>query len=99
MSILVQNLSDLLKLLIQSFNLSSTFPALIFVILVQLYIVPLLPEKSPLHLLQSWCDVGSIGAAIILVALISYLLTVVNRPLIRFFEGYWLQNQWPFNSW
>jgi hypothetical protein len=99
MSVLVQNLSDFLKLLIQSFNLSSSFPALVFVILVQLYIVPLLPEESPLRLLQSWRDVGSVGACVVLVALISYLLTVVNRPLIRFFEGYWFQDQWPFNAW
>ena len=97
MSVLVQNLGDFLKLLVQAFNLSSTFPALIFVILVQLYIRPLLPEASPLRIDEIWNTSARVGATVISVALIAYLLDAANLLIIRLFEGYWFLDQFPLN--
>ena len=96
MSVLVQNLGDFLKLLVQAFNLSSTFPALIFVILAQLYVLPLLPKDSLLGLLdEMWNTTTKTGGTIVVTALIAYLLDAANLWVIRLFEGYWLMDKWP----
>ena len=98
MSVLVQNLGDFLKLLVQAFNLSSTFPALIFVILAQLYVLPLLPKDSLLGLLdEMWNTTTKTGGTIVVTALIAYLLDAANLWVIRLFEGYWLMDKWPLD--
>lgn len=98
MTTLVQNLSDFLKVLIQAFNFSSTFPALVFVILSRLYLLPSLPESSSLRVDIRWDDGTLTIVSILLVALIAYFLDAANLAIIRFFEGYWFKNQFPFDE-
>ena len=96
-SALVKNLSDFLKLLVQAFNLSSSFPALIFVVLTQLYVLPLLPEGSPLRIDKVGDVTIKAGITVICVALIAYLLDAANLQIIRLFEGYWFTDRFPLN--
>ena len=97
MSVLVKNLGDFLKLLVQAFNLSSIFPALIFVILVQLYVLPLLSQDSLLGIDKMWDATTKTGIHIILVVFIAYLLDAANLQIIGIFEGYGLSHLFPLN--
>jgi hypothetical protein len=98
-SAIVKNLSDFFKLLVQSFNLSNTFPALVLVILTRLFVWPSLAERTALQPPASWDGVSSAGTIALLVMLLAYVLDAANRPIIRLFEGYWFRDQWPFNRW
>ena len=91
MSTLVQSLSDFLNVLIQAFNFSSTFPALIFVLLSRLYLLPLFPEDWPVRIDRAADGATQALVTIILVALIAYFLDAANLSIIRFFEGYSLE--------
>ncbi len=45
MTVLVKTLGDFLNLLVQAFNLSATFPALLFVLLTRWHVLPLLSQR------------------------------------------------------
>lgn len=95
MSTLMQSLSDFLNVLIQAFNFSSSFPALVFVLLSRLYVLPLFPENWPIRIDKIGDGATQALVTIILVALIAYFLDAANLSIIRFFEGYWFTNQYP----
>lgn len=99
MSALVQNLGDFLKLVIQAFNFSSSFPSGVFVTLVYLYLLPLLSPTSPLRIDLIEDPFLRGGLLLVQVALIAYFLDAANLPLIRLFEGYPIRGQYPFNRW
>lgn len=96
MTVLVQSISDFFKLMIQGFNLSTIFPAFIFVGLIDLYILPKLPANSLFPNLQNDQMGSKIGLTIILVGVIAYLLDAANFQIIRLFEGFWFRNWFPF---
>lgn len=87
MSVLVKNFSDFFKILVQSFNLSSTFPATILVLLLRMLILQI-PDSVPLKTIERIEVAVQTGGALLAIALISYLLDAANIPIIRFFEGY-----------
>jgi hypothetical protein len=95
MSALIQNLSDFFKLLIESFNLSTTFPALIFVVLVQLFVLPLLPNDLLPRSDEMSIVTTQLSLTIISVGFIAYLLDAANLQIIRLFEGYWFLDAFP----
>lgn len=86
MSVLVKNLGDLFKLILQAFNLSSIFPALVFVTVFHIFLFPILQE----HLLQDYSSSApaQILATLLFVTLVAYFLDAINYTLIRFLEGY-----------
>lgn len=97
MTTLVKSLGDFLNLLVQAFNLSSIFPAFVFVILLQLYVLPVLPEDSPLYLVETMDISAQTGVTVILVVLLAYLLDAANMNIIRLLEGYYFSDQFPFD--
>jgi len=98
MSVLVKNLGEFLNLLVQAFNLSSTFPALVFVLLLRLHALSLLPDNSPLRTLGAADSASTLAAAAVVVALLAYLLDAANLYIVRFLEGYPLSKYPPFSK-
>lgn len=98
MTTIVKSLGDFINLVAQTFNLSTLFPAFLFVILLQMFLLPLLPADSPLQILALTNGDGlPIGANLTLVALLAYLLDAANLSLIRLFEGYPVRKFFPFD--
>jgi hypothetical protein len=95
MSYVVQNLGDFIKVLLQTFNFSATFPGLVLIVLIQQFILPAIPHASVLrmnNLTEVFASpVGTLACA----ALIGYVLDATNLRLIRFFEGYWVPHWGP----
>ena len=87
MSVLVQNLSDFFKLLIQAFNLSAILPAIIFNTLVLVFLIPIAPES--LQFYKNWSPTVQLTGLTISVSVIAYILDAVNYTLIRLLEGYY----------
>ncbi len=85
MSVLVQNLGDFLKVLIQSFNLSTMFPAVLFVVLIYLLVLPIVPIGTPIRQSEFWATLNTTPVAAVFVVLIAYLLDAANYKIIRFF--------------
>lgn len=98
MTTIVKSLGDFVNLVAQTFNLSTLFPAFLFVILLQIFLLPLLPADSPFQRLAlTNGDSLPIGLNLTLVALLAYLLDAANLSLIRLFEGYPLRRLFPFD--
>lgn len=97
MPVLMQSLGDFFKLTIEAFSLSSIFPSIIFVMLLRQCIFPLFQDGPALLLGASGDETLSFFLTAIFVALVAYLLDAANMQIIRLFEGYWFQDQFPFN--
>jgi len=98
MTTIVKSLGDLVNLIAQTFNLSTLFPALLLVILIQMFLLPILPADSLYRFLDINGENGlQIWLNLILVALLAYLLDAANLSLIRLFEGYPLRGVFPFD--
>jgi hypothetical protein len=98
MSALVQNFSDFIKVLLQAFNFSSTFPGLLLVFLVQQFILPMVPHDSPLRQNDFFAVFTSPLGTLTCAAFLGYLLDAMNLRIIRLFEGYWVP-QWAPLGW
>lgn len=113
MTMVVKSLGDFINLIVQTFNLSTLFPALVFLILLQMFVLPLLPADSPLQIIAiverattglQWVKIVDeavfrLFANILLIVLLAYLLDATNLKIIRFFEGYPLLRFFPFDQW
>ncbi|MBC7227468.1 MAG: hypothetical protein H5T61_09555 [Thermoflexales bacterium] len=98
MTTIVKSLGDFVNLVAQTFNLSTLFPAFVFIALLQMFLLPLLPADSPFQALALTNDDGwPVALNLILVALLAYLLDAANISLIRLFEGYPLRRCFPFD--
>jgi hypothetical protein len=97
-STIVSNLSELVALLVQSFNLSALFPSFAFALLNFLFVFPMLKDSvlsARFSTLSETVQVLVWGTFIVGTA---YLLTALNNLIIRIFEGYPLIDQFPFNQ-
>ncbi len=98
MTTIVKSLGDFVNLVAQTFNLSTLFPAFLFVVLLQMFLLPLLPADSPFRILELTNGDGlPMGLNLTLVALLAYLLDAANLSLIRLFEGYPVRKLFPFD--
>jgi hypothetical protein len=97
MSTLVSSLSELIALLVQSFNLSAVLPSFAFVLMNYLFVRPML-RNTAFYAIFADLDksVKTIVLATVIVGL-AYLLTAINLLIIRWVEGYPLIDQFPVN--
>jgi hypothetical protein len=99
MSVLVDSFGEFLQLMFNAFNLSTSFPALILVLLIQIFLLPVLPQDNPFaHAYESLGDFGKVSMSLVITAIIAYVLDAANSYIIKFFEGYWFRSSFPF-SW
>lgn len=92
MSVLVKTLSDIIALLLQALRLSVVLPAIVIVGLNTAFVWPMFEGTN---LFAGLTKNGSAFPQLLIlglmVLLIAYFLSVLNIPIIRFFEGYtWL---------
>jgi hypothetical protein len=91
LSTLSTTISNLISLFLQSLRFSALFPALCFVIFNQWILLPLLRphiSEDTLKMVQqpTWTLLFTIW--------VGYTLTVLNIPIIRFYEGYPYRETW-----
>lgn len=93
MTVFIKTLSDLVALFLQSLRLSVSLPATVFVGLNLALVMPSF-ERTWLYQQLGFDDNDTPVVFVLLFAiiLVSYILTVLNIPIIRFFEGYPLLN-------
>jgi len=97
MTPLVKSIGDFINTMIQTFNLSVIFPSVIFIVLFQYFIIPTIPDNSHIVITLKLIDKGSLaGLGIISIIFLSYILDASNFVIIRFYEGYYFTNQFPF---
>ncbi len=99
MSALIGSVSELLTLLVQSFNLSAVFPALVFMLLNYLFVFPKLKDTVLYTRFARYDQPVQILLWVVLTVGLAYFLTSVNTLIIRWFEGYPLIHQFPFDKW
>jgi hypothetical protein len=88
MKALSTTISHLVSLLGQSFQLSAIFPSLVFIALNVIFVPPLLPEQGMIAELSN-LELSSKALLALAVAVLSgYALSILNIPIIRFYEGY-----------
>lgn len=79
--------------------LGTFLPVIIFVILLQIFVIPLFPSEitflKPLEALDTQWQVFALS---ILAIILSSLLYNLNIPIIRFYEGYSWEKSW-FGKW
>lgn len=95
---IVKNVGEFFSVLVQAFNLSAIFPALILVLFTQAHVLSLLPEGAPWRSALNLNRPSVIASTALAVALIAYLLDAANLKIIRLFEGYSL-SRFPLFSW
>jgi hypothetical protein len=99
MTALVQNLADFIKVVLQSLNLSTIFPAFAFMVLLRVFVIPLIPiEYLPLPYRQADTFVRTLFELMTL-GFVAYLLDAANLSIIRLLEGYPLRHYPPFRNW
>lgn len=98
MTTIVKSLGDFVNLLVQTFNLSTLFPATIFMVLMQMFVLPIVSTDSPLRFIEMVeGDNARLGINLVLIVLLAYVLDAANSNLIRLFEGYPLMRHFPFD--
>ncbi len=98
MQTIVKSLGEFLSLLVQAFNLSAIFPALVFLALLHQSVLRLLIPGYDLTFLEILSDGGMLATVVIFVVLIAYFLDAANLVIIRLFEGYPLTRFFPFDG-
>jgi len=96
MSTFISSLSELAALIFQSFRLPMLLPAIAFVLAQAAVVLPGLKDKPLGRIYYAHDPQSQSLLLIILVAFVTYLLTVLNHSIIRFLEGYTLPQQVPF---
>ena len=86
--------SDVIGFLAQSFKLAAVFPAFVFVFLNEILILPHLPQKGLVAQVATHDLSGKLVIAAVCSLLLGYILSIVNIPLIRLFEGYPWRATW-----
>ncbi len=96
---MVSSLSELIALLVQSFNLSALLPSFLFVLFNYVFVRPYLRE---LPFYQTFVSNDPALPVLILITVtvaLGYLLNAANTQFVRWFEGYPLLDQYPLNQW
>jgi len=91
----ITSLSELVALIFQTFRPPALLPAMMFVLANEILVLPNLKGTSIGILFYSRDQSAQVLILAVIVALVTYLLTVLNFSFIRFFEGYPLLG-WPF---
>jgi hypothetical protein len=79
----------------KSLILGTFFPVMVFVILAQIFVVPLLPSDwLVLRQLETLDTQWRVVVILLLAIVLSGLLYNLNIPIIRFYEGYPWQDSW-----
>ena len=99
MSALISSLSELIALLIQSFNLGALLPSFVFILLNYVFVRPYLKELAFYRIIGNSDPAMPVLLLAALTITLGYLLTAANTQLIRWFEGYPLWDQFPFDNW
>ena len=81
MNLFPTTLRDILRLLVQPLHVAAVFPAAVCTLITVHVVIPIVYSDFPK---STW----SIPASLIAIIVLSYLLYVLNGPLIRFAEGY-----------
>ena len=87
-SAVFSTLSDVVSFLAQSFRLAAVVPAFIFVFLNEVIILPQLPPRGFIEVIQGLGMQDQILVAVVLALIIGYIMDIINIPLIKLFEGY-----------
>ncbi|MBN1886477.1 MAG: hypothetical protein JW850_00740 [Thermoflexales bacterium] len=94
MNAIVTSLSELVKMLVDAFRLPALFPALLFVMLNQFFILPsfrFLPIVNEIAG-RDLQDQAFISGA--LAILLSYIISAIEVPIIRLYEGHVWKDSW-----
>ena len=86
--------SDVIGFLAQLFKLAAVFPSFIFVLLNEVIILPGLSQKGLGAQIVALDLLDKLLIAAIFSVVLGYTLTIINTPLIRFFEGYSWRATW-----
>jgi hypothetical protein len=94
MNAILSSLSELVKYIADLFRLSTVFPAFVFILLNQLFIVPYFKNLPLFNKLASLDlkDQALIGAALAILG--GYVLSAIEVPIVRLFEGYPWKDSW-----
>lgn len=95
---IINTLTELIKMLADLFRFPSLFPAMLFVVLNQLFILPHFESISLVKKLSERDMSDQVLAGAVVAVFLGYIINAIEVPIIEFYEGYsWQETR--FGQW